>query len=586
MRSGHVSERVRRFRPGRSSWRQVALRALEEINSPRSLSIWMLLSYGEDHQVAALEVNPLSYNHFDDFRRDYLATELLRKFPGLGGTSRDQRKQSALEKALAAERHCSNTNRRIAEFQYGGAEIFPGAEALILRARRKIAFVLGRYSLDSHLNFVRWGPGADTLNKRPYITPYHKYKGALSAPRSCVPYLSALLERNELWASWLGGHPPSGSFFPLVELSSSNRYTTVPKTALTDRSICIEPGVAIYLQLGLGQMIRRRLRRVGIDLNSQEKNQRLALSSSKDEKYATLDLSSASDTVARRLVQLLLVDEDHPDLGVWYRVLDDLRCKFTQFRKDEKWLNAKFSSMGNGYTFELETLLFWALSSAAAEEVGGECAAVYGDDIIVSKHAYQRVREVLEGCGFLVNPRKSFHSGYFRESCGTNAWNGVKIQPYRLVEWTSVKDVYSFHNGLRRLGLSRAANVALKLIPEEIRFFGPANERDDEWNSLGDIVLEHPDIHHWKMKPHGLVDQWFFWGMRVRCLHFEPRKVRVKAYEPAILHSFATMVPLSDHPVYDGCRWGTTGLATLSRGCWNVGEAVITRKSSHWSWAT
>nr|UUW21414.1 MAG: RNA replicase beta chain [Sanya fiers-like virus 51] len=567
--------RVRGFRPPRSLWKDAALQAFEELNTPRSLTCSILLRAGEFLQLAELRVNPHDYDEYCKFSKDYQATELLRKFSGLPGTSTTSRREAAREKAVAAERQCEETNRRISQHQYGASELFPNAEATLHRARRKIAFVLGEYSLDRHLSAVRWGPGADVLNKRPYISSYHKFKSALCGPRSCVPYLSALLESNNLWATWLSGHEVDGPVSPIIQQRNSNRYTTVPKTALTDRSICIEPGAAIYLQLGLGQCIRRRLRRVGIDLDSQEKNRMLALEGSYDSSWATIDLSSASDTVARRLVQLLFMDPSFPDLAVWYRVMDDLRCKFTEGLSDSPWLNQKFSSMGNGYTFELETLVFWALSSAAAEEIGEVCAAVYGDDIIVSNHAFDRVREVLEGCGFSVNTKKSFSSSYFRESCGMNAWDGYEVVSYRLEELRDLTGMYSFHNGLRRCGLPKAANTVLKCIPNELRFFGPALERSDsQWVPLGDIVLEHPDVHRWSGNPYGVADQWFFWGYRVRCLKFTPKKVSVRDYEPALLHSFATMVPLGDHPIYDGMRWGTQGFATLANGVWNVGEAL------------
>lgn len=553
-------------------WKDACLKAYEEINTPHSLKLAILLRSGEFTQLAESKVDPLLYNDRELFSKDFLANELLRKFDALPGLTSQARKQSAIEKALAAEDQCLQTNQRIMEWTLGTG--FPtGVESLISKARRKILRVLPDYDLKEHLKCCRWGPGSDALNKRPYVAPYHKFRSQLSGTRSVMPFLTSLLEENNLWATWLGGQEVSGPFSPLITFFKGNGAFTVPKTALTDRFICIEPAVNVYLQLGLGSMIRRGLKRVGIDLNSQEKNRLFALQGSEDQCWATIDLSSASDTVARRLVQLLF--SGHPKLDVWLRVMESLRSPFTNYgsKKKAKWLlNHKFSSMGNGFTFELETLIFWALSTSAAETVDGEVATVYGDDIIVSQNSFAAVTELLELCGFSVNDRKSYNSGYFRESCGMNAWDGYEISSYRLESLRTLADVYSFHNGLRRCGLKRAASEVLRRIPTSLRFFGPSG--------AGDVVLSNPDYTTWNARPHGLADQWFFWALRLKGLKFVPLEHKVQTYEPALLHSFSTMVPLSDHPVYAGGRWGSQGTVTLTKGEWSVGEVLISREQA------
>lgn len=87
----------------------------------------------------------------------------------------------------------------------------------------------------------------------------------------------------------------------------------------------------------------------------------------------------------------------------------------------------KFSSMGNGFTFELETVIFYALARAC----GGSkaCTHVFGDDIITESEVVPLLREVLDFCGFVVNEEKSFSSGSFRESCGHDYFDGVFVRP-------------------------------------------------------------------------------------------------------------------------------------------------------------
>lgn len=560
------------YKPCDGLWKEAALAAYEEINSPFSLGLHRCLTHGEYEQLANAKVDPLLYNSRVSFQKDYMAAELLRKFDGLPGFPARDRKRRAIDKALQAEEQCRKTNAAINEWTLGSG--FPaGVEGLISQARRKIARVLRSYDLSSHLRRCRWGPGSDAFNKRPYVAPYHKFKSPFGATRSVMPFFSSVMEENHLWATWLCCREPDGPFSPLIPFIRGNGAFTVPKTALIDRFICIEPAVNVYLQLGLGSMIRSRLRAVGIDLNSQERNRFLALEGSQDNSWATIDLSSASDTIARRLVRLLF--SEYPELDVWYRVMESLRSPFTNYgsRKKPKWLlNHKFSSMGNGFTFELETLIFWALSSSAAEAVGGEVASVYGDDIIVSRNAYDAVTGLLETCGFTVNRRKSYATGYFRESCGMDAWDGYECPSYRLETLRNIADVYSLHNGLYRCGLKKAANRVLRRIPAQLRFFGPSG--------AGDVVLTTPYYNRWNAKPHGMVDQWFFWCLKLRGLKFQPYEVRARSYEPAILHSLSTMFPTNDHPIYLGGRWGSQGLVTLTDGEWTVGEVLVSREAA------
>ena len=95
----------------------------------------------------------------------------------------------------------------------------------------------------------------------------------------------------------------------------------------------------------------------------------------------------------------------------------------------------QFSSMGNGFTFPLETLLFYSLARAvlkymhaSAEE--WDMLSVYGDDITLPSRCFSLLTEVFTECGFLVNSRKSFSDGPFRESCGADYLRSIDIRPF------------------------------------------------------------------------------------------------------------------------------------------------------------
>jgi len=117
----------------------------------------------------------------------------------------------------------------------------------------------------------------------------------------------------------------------------------------------------------------------------------------------------------------------------WFDFLSDLRSPKGRFGTEER-LWAKFSSMGNGYTFELETLIFYALSLSVCEylHLGTSKVSVFGDDILVPSRAAPLLLDVLSFSGFVPNWKKTFISGHFRESCGGNYFKGVDVRPFHL----------------------------------------------------------------------------------------------------------------------------------------------------------
>jgi len=176
-----------------------------------------------------------------------------------------------------------------------------------------------------------------------------------------------------------------------------NRFMTAPKDATKFRGIAVEPSINVFYQLAYGKVIRARLRRWGINLNDgQDIHRHLAGESSRRGHLATLDLKNASDTISRNLVKLLLPHN-------WFSVLDSLRSKKTFF-KGAYHLLEKFSSMGNGFTFELETLIFLGLISAitGVDRIGDDVFA-FGDDLILPVSYSEDVIAMLAFCGLETN---------------------------------------------------------------------------------------------------------------------------------------------------------------------------------------
>ncbi len=480
---------------------RVLLPILEELATARALTVAIMLRYSDLAGVLSLKTDPRHYDDAERYFRDVQATSLLKKTQGLSVKGVDRR-QSALEKWKDGEYQCYRTNERLSKFVYG-AYTSKTDEAIMRFFRlveKKISSWIGSTppSLDNIEG--RFGPGATFSDRGRLTTVPDKMTSTPTLTRGAfwylLPYAQSAWGRAERASrgkvSWVRG----------------NRYLTVPKTALIDRSIAIEPALNVFFQLGLGTSIRRRLRsNAGWDLDrAQEIHRRIACESSVTQEFATLDLSNASDTVSMQLVKLLLP-------AAWFQELSALRSPSTLV--DGRWhVLEKFSSMGNGYTFELETLIFAALISVVLEMNGrsavlGRDFFVFGDDLIIPDDMSPEVVAVLKYCGFSLNQEKSF-SGHvkFRESCGGDFFSGHPVRPFfikKLIDdpWLLIPDC----NGVRRLlrTLSRFTGKDhdgvlldwLNLLPYQVRDCrGP--ER------LGDCVLhvdENRLVGRWK---HGI----------------------------------------------------------------------------------
>lgn len=400
---------------------RVFLSLCEATDSPVALGLWMRFKYAQK-ELAEKRILPSDYNEADVFRKDYMLGSFLRKFKGLS-TGIDL-EDVALQKFSASEDQCRATNERLRKFSddpHGSR-----ANTIMYYATRKIAKILGPFKLDSVLRRCEWTGGSTTdVSKRAAFVDTKMSQLPIAVTSRALPYFRLEIERDMRWCEAILGFEPEGPlcFLPdTFKVEDGCRVTTVPKDSTTDRVIAIEPRGNIFLQKGVGNFIRERLRKFGIDLSKQETNQewaRLAY----DLGLATIDLSSASDTVARELVKQLLPFD-------WYNYLNNIRSHSGLVRKKRVQFE-KFSSMGNGFTFELETMIFYALASAVQDHMGVDwkLTSVYGDDIIVPKDVFTETVDILSYAGFDVNVKKSYWEGNFFESCGRHFFKGDEVTP-------------------------------------------------------------------------------------------------------------------------------------------------------------
>jgi len=390
-----------------------------------------------------LTIDPSAYQNPDRFKADYMAVSLLSKYDGFEGDL--DLKEVALEKFRLAEKTCKATNRRLTtEYARSSPNLGYSASSLFEAARFKIARLLGDFCWNETFETMGFSSGASTRLTKRNGDPYYKMQGKPAVTLNALPLATAVMKASPVWLATLADQEDSSNWFTVVK---GNNVTTVPKNAKSDRCIAIEPEMNMFIQRGVGAQIRKYMRRTGNDLNDQVRNQKLAYEASLHHKLATIDLSMASDSLSIELVRWLMP----PD---WFNALMLCRCASGEMPDGTHVAYEKISSMGNGFTFELESLIFWALAESVSDTIASDSrrVSVYGDDLIVETSAAGFLIELLSFAGFETNEDKTFLSGPFRESCGKHYFNGIDVTPIyiRSNPFSYVNATYVLANQLRR----------------------------------------------------------------------------------------------------------------------------------------
>lgn len=394
---------------------QILKKTCQQIDTPRSLTVYMLAHYGEIGQLLDLKINPLNYVDHHSFADDYLVTEMIKKSKSLS-TGLDL-EQVAYSKWLSAEQQCFAANELLESYRLGlVTPTRSPTDHIIARAIQICNKTLGRLTpktLEIIYESMEFGPGA-TASVKGIVTRGRKFTNP--TPTTTQQLLDfGLFCLPHMWKEQVHG-------FAIQEY---NELVFVPKNAKTHRAITIESDLNIFVQKGIGAVIKQRLRNIGIDTENQWKvNRHLAQRAWRDS-LCTIDLSSASDTISLNLVELF-VPHDWFDLMCW------ARPEFTKYRDTVHRLE-KFSGMGCGFTFELETLIFHSVLLACKEI--RSCTlpvSTFGDDMICSVDIMDDVVNALSFLGLKVNGDKSFGKSTFHESCGADFFKGQSVRPFYL----------------------------------------------------------------------------------------------------------------------------------------------------------
>lgn len=398
------------------------------------------------------------------------------------------RRAEAFSGFLASECLCAETNTILKLWSQGDFKFPPDVESVFFRASQKISKLLGDVPSLGALK-PHFGPGATTQIIKKNASARLKLSQTFACSEELIPAVKDCLEELP---GWIPFGVEDSVQVPVV--IHDGRLSFVQKNAKTDRAIVVEPMLNSMFQLAIGDDIARKLLTVGIDIKDQSRNQRMAREGSLTGDLATLDLSSASDTIARELVYHLLPLD-------WALFLDQFRSGTVTYEGETLKLQ-KFSSMGNGFTFPLETLIFWALASSCTEARDQKKVSVYGDDIIIPTYGVPLLQRVLTSAGFILNTDKSFSSGPFRESCGKDYLSGIDIRPCYIKDVLSGESMFTLHNFYARRYDSLPASILLQYLDESLVIWGPDGYGDG--HLIGDWTKRpHNRFSPDKLKPSG-----------------------------------------------------------------------------------
>lgn len=280
------------------------------------------------------------------------------------------------------------------------------------------------------------------------------------------------------------------------------------------RSIEMQPKFALTWQAGVGDYLCRILDKIGISTTTgNQRHYELAWEGSMFKTYATIDLTSAGESIPREASRLF-----PREIEMWLRAT---RMEYIRIPGTVSTLGSDIhetqmlAGSGNGYQFAAETILFYGLIHAALEiehgciyDIGSLPISVYGDDIIVKDEYASCALRALQAVGFMPNLNKTFYGDNgFRESVGAEFFNGedvrafnIKKLPSTLMDWFGVCN--RIYDRCRDYGKWRSPfyetlwSMCVEHIKAENRFGGPEYLGDTVLHGIEPVFTKNGNFKH------------------------------------------------------------------------------------------
>jgi hypothetical protein len=448
---------------------------------------------------------------------------LVKKYPWDSKLVELDPEKAALKSFAAGENRCERINRKFSILQ-----IDPSRDKF--RKESKIAMSWIRALIGSVPNYrsiarkCEFGQGASvgvhgdathvlrklSSEQEWTVTPgalHHGFAGLMKNPHYLETLLDSRMYSDGLVIYCYDYKVAFEKYLARIRVVNNNKLSFVLKTAKTHRSIATEAMLTGYYQKGIDEELKGFLLKFGLDLTDQSVNQMMALAGSLDdseEGFVTIDLRNASNSNAREPVRYLYPRD-------WFALFERTRSHYYEHEGVIKPYSM-LCSMGNGFCFPVETITFAAICIACGCGVPGLDFTVYGDDIIVRKKHGAKVLSMLKHYGFQANVDKTFLEGPFRESCGSDWFNGVDVRPFTLdFAFDSVESFFKYLNLTQRSKkvsdfFAPVREFVTNSVPIDFRFFRPLKgEVDSGIDSLGDEHLTSP---HCKFRKENATWEW------------------------------------------------------------------------------
>jgi len=305
------------------------------------------------------------------------------------------------------------------EFSYGSNQVIKLARSILSRIFD---------GFDVRDITPRHGPGAVATGEQV------GEKSNFSRLYSCIERVYPFTEYFMLGANHIADQLTWLQSLELLDTGTAE-VVLVPKDSRGPRLISKEPLEFQWIQQGIQRSLyswieRHPFTRGFVNFTDQSINRDLALKSSRDCKYVTLDMKDASDRVTLKLVKELFSGTS------LLQALLACRSEYTRLPDGRRLQLSTFAPMGSAVCFPIEALCFYALAVSVLilhgrrpEEIS---VYVYGDDLIVKEDDYRLLLQYFPPLGLKFNVDKCCVAGFFRESCGCDAYKGVDVTPIRL----------------------------------------------------------------------------------------------------------------------------------------------------------
>lgn len=314
-----------------------------------------------------------------------------------------------LKKVLYVARH--NLHTWLAPISYNSKfldlDYTPGESYISSKGHTSIAQKLGN---KEHWT-TTWSCLEDTCQL------IYRHRALKRMARSFFPSLSGA-ERYSLHLQYCHKGPVEGYFVfkhllieNVLTIVEGARASTVDKDNEKRRFINVEPTFPLLLQRSVAKSFLKCLEKQGNKIGDngfvrEGDGQRRHRHLISDPDFATIDFSNASDSILYVLAEFLFPRH-------WFKWLSRFRSYTVDIPGKGPYVPYKLSSMGNGFTFEVLSLVLLAIGRA----IDPKCST-YGDDVVISNAHANLFIKCCESVGFQPNMKKTFVYSPFRESCG------------------------------------------------------------------------------------------------------------------------------------------------------------------------